>query len=53
MNSHYVPIQTLKKFGDKLCLFNVKTGEYKENVKLTKSYSQFNFYSNEIEEKLN
>jgi len=34
-------------------LFNVQTGEYKENVKLTKSYSQLNFYSNEIEEKLN
>lgn len=29
-NSHYVPKQTLKKFGDKLCLFNVRTGEYIE-----------------------
>lgn len=53
INSHYVPMQTLKRFGEKLCLFNVQTGEYKENVKLTKSYSELGFYSPEVEEKLN
>lgn len=53
VNSHYVPKQTLKKFAKKLCLFNVKTGEYKENVALNKAFSEYGFYSVEVEEKLN
>ena len=52
-NSHYVPMLTLRKFATKLCLFNIRTGEYKENVKIEKSFSEQDFYSNEIEEKLN
>lgn len=53
VNSHYVPKLTLRQFGDKLCLFNVRTGEYKENVKIDKAFSEKGFYSNDIEEKLN
>lgn len=53
VNSHYVPKQTLKKFAKKLCLFNVKTGEYKENVALNRAFSEYGFYSVEVEEKLN
>lgn len=52
-NSHYVPMLTLRKFADKLCLFNVQTGEYKENIKIDKSFSEKDFYSDEVEEKLN
>ena len=52
-NSHYVPMLALRKFADKLCLFNVRTGEYKENIKIDKSFSKQNFYSDEVEEKLN
>ena len=52
-NSHYVPMLTLRKFADKICLFNVQTGEYKENVRIDKSFSEQGFYSSEIEEKLN
>ena len=52
-NSHYVPMQTLRKFADRLCLFNVQTGEYKENVKIDKSFAEQNFYSEVVEEKLN
>lgn len=52
-NSHYVPMLTLRRFSDRLCLFNVKTGKYKENVKIDKTFSEQNFYSNEVEEKLN
>jgi len=52
-NSHYVPKSTLRRFGDKLCLFNVRTGEYQENVKLKKAFSKKAFYSEEVEEKLN
>lgn len=53
-NSHYVPMQTLRKFtNNKLSIFNVRTGKFKENVKLEKSFSEENFYSSEIEDKLN
>lgn len=52
-NSHYVPRFILKNFSDKLCLYNVKTGELKENVKPDKAYAEKGFYSDEIEDKLN
>ena len=52
-NSHYVPMLTLRKFADKLCLFNIRTGEYKENIKIDKSFSEQDFYSDEVEKKLN
>ncbi|MCQ2771829.1 MAG: DUF4238 domain-containing protein [Bacilli bacterium] len=52
-NSHYVPMLTLRRFSDKLCLFNVRTGEYRENVQIAKSFSEDGFYSDEVEEKLN
>lgn len=52
-NSHYVPKLTLRKFSEKLCLFSVQTGKYKENIKLDKSFSQKGFYSDEVEDKLN
>lgn len=52
-NSHYVPKQTLKKFGDKLCLFNVRTGEYIENANVDKVFSERGFYTEEVEDKLN
>ena len=53
VNSHYVPMLTLRKFADKLCLFNVRTGEYKENIRIDKSFSEHGFYSDDVEEKLN
>lgn len=43
VNSHYVPKQTLKKFAKELCLFNVKTGEYKENVALNRHFQNMVF----------
>lgn len=52
-NSHFVPKLILKKFADKLCLYNIKTGELKENVKLEKAYSQIGFYDDDIEIKFN
>ena len=52
-NSHYVPRMTLRRFWDKLCLFNVQTGEFKENVKIEKAFCEKEFYTDEIETKLN
>ena len=52
-NSHYVPQMTLRRFRDKLCLFNVQTGEFKENVTIEKAFCEKEFYTDEIETKLN
>ena len=53
INSHYVPRLTLRQWSPKLCLFNVKTGEYKEDVKIDKAFCEKEFYSPEVEENLN
>jgi hypothetical protein len=53
MNSHYVPRLILNKFSAKLSLYNIKTGEFKENIRTEKAYSQEGFYDDETEKKLN
>ena len=52
-NNHYVPRLILRKFGDKLSLYNVKTGELKENKPPERAYAMQGFYDNETEKKLN
>jgi hypothetical protein len=52
-NNHYVPKLVLKKFKNKLCLYNVRTGEYKENVSVEDAYYEENLYDDETEAKLN
>ena len=52
-NSHYVPRLVLRKFSDKLCLYNLKTGELKENISPEHAYAIQGFYDNETEKKLN
>ena len=53
MNSHYVPRLTLRRFGDFLCTYNVKTGKYLEDVKIECAFCEYDFYSEEIEKQLN
>lgn len=53
VNMHFVPRFILKNFGEKIDIFNIKSNEFKEKVKLEKAFVEKNFYSNEIEEKLN
>ena len=52
-NNHYVPRLILRKFGDKLSLYNVKTGELKENIPPEHAYAIQGFYDNETEKNLN
>lgn len=52
-NSHYIPRFILKKFANKLCLYNVKTGEFREHVKPDKAYCEKGFYDDDTEDKLN
>lgn len=52
-NSHYVPKFILKKFSNKLCLYNVKTREFRENLKPEKAYCEKGFYDDDTENNLN
>lgn len=51
--NHYVPRLILRKFSDKLSLYNVKTGELKENISPENAYAIEDFYGEETEKKLN
>lgn len=31
-SSHYVPRLVLRKFSNRLCTYNIKTGELRENI---------------------
>lgn len=53
INSHYVPRLILRKFSDKLTLYNVKTGELEENISIEHAYAIEDYYDRETEEKLN
>ena len=53
MNNHYVPQLTLRKFGDRLCTYNVKAEQYKENVRNDRAFCEKDLYTNEIEDSLN
>ena len=52
INSHYVPRLILRKFSDKLSLYNVKTGELKENISLERAYAIGDYYDSETEKNL-
>lgn len=52
INSHYVPRLILRKFSDKLSLYNVKTGELKENISLERAYAIGDYYDSDTEKNL-
>ena len=51
--SHYVPRFILKNFSEKLCIYNIKTREYKENANIGKAFAARDFYSEQVEKELN
>lgn len=53
MNSHYVPQLTLRKFGERICTYNIQTGEFREGVRPERAFCQKNYYSDQVEEQLN
>ena len=53
MNNHYVPQLTLRQFGERICTYNIHTKELRENVRTERAFCQKDFYSDEVEEKLN
>ncbi len=53
ISSHYVPRLVLRKFSDKLCLYNVKTGEFQENIVPEHAFAVDDLYDRDTENKLN
>lgn len=53
INSHYVPRFTLRRFGNQICTYNIRTGKYRENVRLDRAFCERGFYSSEVEKQLN
>ena len=52
INSHYVPRLILRRFNDKLSLYNVKTGELREDIAVSHAYAADNYYDKETENKM-
>lgn len=53
ISNHYVPRLVLRKFSKKLCLYNVKTGEFQENISPEHAYAHNNLYDIDTERNLN
>lgn len=53
ISSHYVPRLILRKFSDKLCVYNVKTGNLQENIVPEHAFEITNLYDRDVEQKLN
>lgn len=53
ISNHYVPRLVLRKFSNKLCLYNVKTGELQENISPEHAYAHNNLYDIDTERHLN
>lgn len=53
ISNHYVPRLVLRKFSNKLCLYNVKTGELQENISPEHAYAHNNLYDIDTERSLN
>lgn len=49
ISNHYVPRLVLRMFSNKLCLYNVKTGELQENISPDHAYAHNNLYDIDTE----
>ena len=48
-NNHYVPQLVLRRFGEKISTYNIKTGEYLQDRKTERIFSKHRFYPEELE----
>lgn len=51
-NNHFVPRLVLRRYKERLSVFNIKTGKLKENNKLENIFSEQKLYDEDIEIKL-
>ena len=52
-SSHYVPRLVLRKFSNRLCTYNIKTGELRENIAPEHAFAQNVLYDHNTERALN
>lgn len=52
-SSHYVPRLVLRKFSNRLCTYNIKTGELRENIATEHAFAQNALYDLNTERALN
>lgn len=48
-NNHFVPQLILRRFGEKISTYNVRTGEYCEGQQTAEVFSKYEFYPIELE----
>ena len=48
-NNHFVPQLILRRFGEEISTYNVKTGEYHHGKKTAEVFSKYEFYPEEVE----
>ena len=53
MKNHYIPQFIIKKFSKAINVFNLKTGELRENRPSFKVFYEKNIYDDEVEKSLN
>lgn len=49
-SSHYVPRLVLRKFSNRLCTYNIKTGELRENIAPEHAFAQTLFMTTTLKE---
>ena len=47
-SSHYVPRLVLRKFSNRLCTYNIKTGELRENIAPEHTFAQNALYDQDV-----
>lgn len=48
-NNHFVPQLILRRFGEEISTYNIKTGEYRHGQQIAEVFSKYEFYPIELE----
>ena len=48
-NNHFVPQLILRRFGEEISTYNIKTGEYRDRQQTAEVFSKYEFYPIELE----
>lgn len=48
-NNHFVPQLILRRFGEEISTYNIRTGEYRQEQQTAEVFSKYEFYPLELE----
>lgn len=48
-NNHFVPQLILRRFGEEISTYNIRTGEYRHGQQTAEVFSKYEFYPLELE----